>query len=670
MNNELQLVLDNTLTRVLQARACDQCYARKCGRTTPCKTCSQSGLDCSYRIKRKRKRKPDTMRTDGPASQTNSPETPDSSPPAQSLSALQGTPITLDSAVRSVGSEVIAGSSTDFGRPPNADENAVFEFADGQSNLVFDPSEMLSEEQAGVVYAQPPDSPQIFYVNPGPFESRTGLTLTPSRVPPGAPSILASPWPLVALQPFGSLTSPIVSPLSPTQMMHLVDIFLGRLHQSMPFFKKAYLLNNIKLGRHQKDRSFNALVHSICAYTLFQPIHGQDKPTLPARLALADIILSYTAALHAGAEFGQEPTLEAVVTSFFLFGCHFCRGKHNAAKMRLMEALTLAEILNLHDLSSYGNVSQDEADRRLRTLTALAIVERIYALQRGFVLQTPRLMGTDIMSFYGFVTQSSSQEGDNIEEQVATDGIRQMIDQTDFVDDTIIRCWKNKCQMNTGEEHIALESVVLLLTRYRNLPIPNPDVGRDTQQADILITRHWICSMLWSLASRHGYTSAYASSMELQPAYAIDMAEETIRTCARYPINVLETHGIGLAEKLYEIAVNLTQVAQACILDAEEVQSPMSSGLPDVLSLDIPNDANSVSSSSDQMSWTAQMPSVEEFGPPGSRANRVTAIQNKFLALFALFRGGNHPYLKPFMDILSAVNYPEAAESPTPILST
>jgi hypothetical protein len=29
MNNELQLVLDNTLTRVLQARACDQCYARK-----------------------------------------------------------------------------------------------------------------------------------------------------------------------------------------------------------------------------------------------------------------------------------------------------------------------------------------------------------------------------------------------------------------------------------------------------------------------------------------------------------------------------------------------------------------------------------------------------------------------------------------------------------------
>jgi hypothetical protein len=41
-----------------------------------------------------------------------------------------------------------------------------------------------------------------------------------------------------------------------------------------------------------------------------------------------------------------------------------------------MEALTLAEILNLHDLSSYGNVSQDEADRRLRTLTALAIVER------------------------------------------------------------------------------------------------------------------------------------------------------------------------------------------------------------------------------------------------------------------------------------------------------
>lgn len=130
----------------------------------------------------------------------------------------------------------------------------------------------------------------------------------------------------------------------------------------MPFFKSSYLLDNFRWKRHAHDRQFNALLHSICAYTLFQPIHGRDKPRLLDRLELAEKVLSYAVELHAGADFGQSPFLETILTSFFLFGCQFCRGNYNAAQLRLREKLVLAEILGLHDPGSYGNISPDEND--------------------------------------------------------------------------------------------------------------------------------------------------------------------------------------------------------------------------------------------------------------------------------------------------------------------
>lgn len=173
-----------------------------------------------------------------------------------------------------------------------------------------------------------------------------------------------------------ALSAAYLSPLGPARISQLINIFLARLHLSMPFFRRSFLLVNLRSRRHEYDRQFNALVHSICAYTLFQAIHAQDKPLLPDRLRLAESVLSYVAEQHGGADFGQVPSVEGVMTSFFLFGCQFCRGNHNAATVRFREAVTLAEIMRLHDPSSYGNISPDEMDRRVRTVTALAFVER------------------------------------------------------------------------------------------------------------------------------------------------------------------------------------------------------------------------------------------------------------------------------------------------------
>jgi len=70
------------------------------------------------------------------------------------------------------------------------------------------------------------------------------------------------------------------------------------------------------------------------------------------------------------------PTLEDIMTSVFLFGCHFCKNTHNAAKVRLRVAAALAEVMGLYDPASYERVSADEKDCRARTLVVLTVIER------------------------------------------------------------------------------------------------------------------------------------------------------------------------------------------------------------------------------------------------------------------------------------------------------
>ena len=75
-------------------------------------------------------------------------------------------------------------------------------------------------------------------------------------------------------------------------------------------------------------------------------------------------------------DFGENPTIEAVLTSFFLFGCLFGSNQHNAAWLRIREALDLAATLGLNDPESYQDLSGEEKGQRLRTYLVLSITER------------------------------------------------------------------------------------------------------------------------------------------------------------------------------------------------------------------------------------------------------------------------------------------------------
>jgi len=75
-------------------------------------------------------------------------------------------------------------------------------------------------------------------------------------------------------------------------------------------------------------------------------------------------------------DFGDDPSLELTLASFFLFACLYGTQKNNAAWFRLQEAVTLGTMLGLGDPSSYTNLKQEEVERRLRTFWVLSVTER------------------------------------------------------------------------------------------------------------------------------------------------------------------------------------------------------------------------------------------------------------------------------------------------------
>ncbi|KAK4150172.1 hypothetical protein C8A00DRAFT_18252 [Chaetomidium leptoderma] len=426
----------------------------------------------------------------------------------------------------------------------------------------------------------------------------------------------------------------------------LLGTFLDCLHPSMPFFMRSYLINGMTERRHHSSRAFNALLHAICALTLLQPVKG-NQSLRRDRAQWAEQLLAKATNLHAAhADFGEAPVLEHVMTSVFLFGCHFCRNTHNAAKVRLREAGALADVMGLYNPASYELVSAEEKDSRVRTVVLLTVIERIYALQRGHILYSHPLNGREIGRLLETAVQSAA--AGNEADYKAVEGLQHMIDQVDFIDDSVLRCWKETCRRDPQHRHVPASTIRSLLKRYAT-PRPMHALLCESQLADIVITRHWVRHVLWNLGFRHGYLDATNPDPEMRPDHAMDIAQDAVVACEQFR-GSLEVHGVGLAEKLYDIAVSAVSVAQPYYLPLTYYGSFPDQGSP--------------REGEDRMvEPSRQLPPRPEVADPNMSGGRqrwtraaVRRLLNKYLAILSLFRGGDHPFLRPYMQMLCALD--------------
>ncbi|KZT55093.1 hypothetical protein CALCODRAFT_409741, partial [Calocera cornea HHB12733] len=383
-----------------------------------------------------------------------------------------------------------------------------------------------------------------------------------------------------------------------------IALFFERLHPIMPIFTRAWLFARLDRSEHQQDPQFAALLLAMSALALTQPVQASEQAAVPEQQARARQLLEEACRMRASALFGQHATIDAVLTSFYIFACLFGMKEDNAAWFRLTEAVTLGQLLKLHLPGSYEGLEKGERERRLRTYWILCITEsRAYALQRGHPI-----------TFRGRPSQTMDAVSGGLQIGELDDFPVRHLKLFDSVDEDFIDCWNGRC---AGRACRTLDAArALALHKQLSEPLEGAHTPSqesfevfssltstwkrgEIQSADVLITQQWLLNRLWRLAMSHGLIDPAASEPALRVDAPVTLAHAALAICNRLSMPSIEAHGIGYLEKLYDIATTLAVLSQYA---PEVVSQPTEDGLS------------------------------------------VSQLLAEYVALFRRFRGGDHPF--------------------------
>jgi len=187
-----------------------------------------------------------------------------------------------------------------------------------------------------------------------------------------------------------SFGSPPASPLSYARAPHLLsqeliqgctEFFFAQMYPTMPILYREQLRQTVRDIGHSVEAY--CLITAFCAFLLIQPgivlkaVHiVEEQASLLPNSRLGTLLMEDSTRLRKGFEYIENPTVNTVITSFFLHGCCSGLNKHNTAWFHLREATALAQILGMQDENTYFFDNVVETSRKRRLFWLLFVTER------------------------------------------------------------------------------------------------------------------------------------------------------------------------------------------------------------------------------------------------------------------------------------------------------
>ncbi|KAF4162145.1 hypothetical protein CNMCM6936_002549 [Aspergillus lentulus] len=647
----------NAVKKTPVRRACDNCrlHAYPYQRPIPPRETGQHGIAPSVQDA-----------TQWPIPQRGEASVPtDIVPPRPNTSIGPSWPATDTSSVDSQTNSAISWNErndVEYWLPDNLDAQVpVFEFPGSNIYLKASlPSIIQPEQEAAGLQPHHVDA--------------SNLALSTMGVMPTGPVPMRTTWP---------------SSIVEANMIPWIEVYFDRLHPTLPVLNRSSLFIRMMAQEHRRNPQFGAMLLSLCAFSLTQPIEIDERPTTSSRANQARSMMNEATKMRSCSDFGEHPTIEAVLTSFFLFGCLFGSNQHNAAWLRLREALDLAATLGLNNPDSYRDLPNDEKGQRLRTYLVLSITERAYALQRRHSITFWGRPGFSMRSVHDFIHNATHSVVSGIIVHNEKDaegmlGLARLMELFDAIDEEVVDCWNQRCNVNSGycdnlteEKALSIHqnlSRVCESERYKgydwfertkSAPGQAQSVQltismRETQCADVFITKKWLQNRVWVLCSTHGLLRPVSDPQELSFEYAITIAVDTLKICQSLRLSSMEAHGIGLVsavhpdkkpyfdfrfthvrtqvEKLYDIAVSAIGISS-------NVRQPLGEHSP--------------ASVAGSMAGPGVLPPgslVGAMSPNTATVHSTQSLAEDFMLLLNTLRGGNHPFLEKFKAYLSSLH--------------
>lgn len=333
-----------------------------------------------------------------------------------------------------------------------------------------------------------------------------------------------------------------------------VDYFFTNLYPTQPILHRRKVAETI--AQIDSEPEAYCFVVSLCAYMLIQPnielgASAFDGLDVSARsnIPLGQSLLAEAVRFRKGFDYVENPTVLSVITSFFLFGCHFCLDLHGTAWFHLREATTLALTVGMNEEETYRAMDVIDSSRMRRLYWLLFVTERAYAIQQRRPLSLHATIGLPTLE-------------EEPCETVQLSGFLHLVKLYLPFDDTFVGFW-NKHRAGCTTEFLSQ------LQQALSDALPQYLQSTESQAVDLRCSQQWLRMMVWQLSISHGLLSSTAADNAMSFQFPIEVSRDLLAATTQYSQQAMEVHGIGLVEKLFDISCTLVDVISYVPIERE-----------------------------------------------------------------------------------------------------
>lgn len=238
---------------------------------------------------------------------------------------------------------------------------------------------------------------------------------------------------------------------------------------------------------------------------------------------------------------GIRPSVLRIVTSIYIQMCYMSLGHYDLGFFYLREAITTLQLLHTEDKSLMAALDLSERSRRQRLYWLCFIHERFVSIVH---------FSTTTLSPYTEFPEDDPALGPRINH-----GWTQVIKSFLLLEPTFINLWiGDRNQVTTAwveQKHRELddelwELEISLLT--------------DMQQADLVVTRQWMRTLLWQMAMSNCLLSSQASCPILSLEMPLRLSNQLRQFLTKISQNTIQIHGSSILSKLLEIINTIADV--------------------------------------------------------------------------------------------------------------
>lgn len=334
--------------------------------------------------------------------------------------------------------------------------------------------------------------------------------------------------------------SPLTTRLPISYFESLIPDYMSYVYPFSPIITDTEVLASIT--KMDTEREHAAFIYAFTAVTLDLTRSSKITSTPPSTSQITDL-MRQSVEIQQPLVIGFRPSILRAMTSIFIQMCAMSLGHYDLGFFYLREAISMIQILRISDKTVLAGLCAAERARRQRLYWQCFIHERFMSI----VYFSPVALSPAEYPEEDTTTASVSM---GIQQ-----GWTQVIKTFCMLDASFISHW-------IGDRSQVTASWVEGKHRELDDELWEVEVSvlSELQQADLVITRQWMRTLLWQMAMSNCLLSSHASCPSLELEMPLRLSSQLRQFLTKISQNTIRVHGSSMVSKLLEIINTIADV--------------------------------------------------------------------------------------------------------------